>query len=90
MYNDSDHPPFCRKTRLEMYKPEMPNRVSRSCGYLKDTHEEPCRKYFPPGMYLQVCQCFVEACNAAPPSPRIVAGDVWWWAAAAFALALFR
>ncbi|XP_075730870.1 uncharacterized protein LOC142774372 [Rhipicephalus microplus] len=87
MYNDSDYQPFCRKTWLEMYKPEMPNRVSRSCAYLKDTHEEPCRSYYPPGMYLRVCQCFTEACNMAP---RLVTGDIWSWAVVAFAVALFR
>ncbi|KAH7935876.1 hypothetical protein HPB52_014445 [Rhipicephalus sanguineus] len=90
MFNDSDHPPFCRKSSLFVYKPDIPHRVYRACAYLKDTHDEPCRSFYPPGMYLEVCQCFAEGCNAAPPSPHLVAGDVWWWAAVAFALALFR
>ncbi|XP_037555754.1 uncharacterized protein LOC119432670 [Dermacentor silvarum] len=90
-YNNSDHPPFCRKSTVVVYKytPEIPLRVSRSCAYLKDPHED-CRGIFPMGMVAEVCQCFTDACNAAPSS--FGAGDIWWmwWPAAAVTLALFR
>ncbi|XP_075527236.1 uncharacterized protein LOC142559538 [Dermacentor variabilis] len=92
-YNNSDHPPLCRKTKLLVYKPEMPLRVSRSCGYLKDSHHKNCRDIYPPGMFLEVCQCFTDACNAAPSSLPFGAGAIWrtwWWPAVTVILALFR
>ncbi|XP_077500456.1 uncharacterized protein LOC144111165 [Amblyomma americanum] len=91
-YNDSDHPPFCRKATLNVYKPELPQRVYRSCAYLKDPQNKNCRDYYPAGMNLKVCQCFSDACNAAPPSPqRRLYGAIWTWLPTMAAiLAVFR
>ncbi|XP_077550435.1 uncharacterized protein LOC144163357 [Haemaphysalis longicornis] len=88
-YNASE--PFCRKTTLWAYTPELPVRVHRSCGYLKDTsHDTPCRTFYPHGMKYEVCQCSHDACNAAPPSPRrqlaSAATLLWLAAVAAFCL----
>ncbi|XP_064457084.1 uncharacterized protein LOC135367916 [Ornithodoros turicata] len=57
-------PKYCRKASVVFWKPEIEERVYRSCGYLHSP--KPCVRFLPQGGQTLQCECDSgDACNGA-------------------------